>query len=206
VRSQVLIVTKTIIYLVRHGQTLWNIIKRTQGMRRVPLNRIGKRQAILLAKKLKDLPFNVIYASPALRTMQTARIIAPGKKIIPHPDIRELDRPAFEGLTHKQIRKRIPDIEQQWAQKGIDWRPPAGGESLREYQKRSIRAFKQLVRKHQGKQILVVTHGGPIKSIVHWLHGGNPKDFLHRRNPENAEVVRIVIHNGKSTIVRSVLK
>ena len=187
---------QTTIYLVRHGQTNWNLSKRFQGQRKVPINKVGKEQAKLLAKELKGTSFDVVYSSPILRAMQTARVLASKHTIITCKDLRELDRPKHEGLFSHQIKKLIPDIEAQWACDGIDWRSPLGGETLREYQTRSVKAFKDIIEKNNGKRILVVTHGGPLKAIVNWIHGGKPEDFLHVRNPENAECV-VIVQSGK---------
>ena len=192
---------KTTIYLVRHGQTNWNLSKKFQGQRKVPINRTGKEQAKKLASELKKVSFDVVYSSPVLRAIQTAQIIAPNHTIRQCKDVRELDRPKHEGLFPHQIKKLIPDIEAQWARDGIDWRSPLGGETLREYQARSINSFKDIVKKHPGKCVLVVSHGGPIKSIVHWLHGGKPEDFLHVRNPENAECVVVEGSQEKFKVV-----
>lgn len=196
---------KTIVYLVRHAETAWNVSGIFQGMRRVPLNRLGKKQAVFLAKKFSKHSFDVIYSSPALRTLQTARCIVPHKKIILDKELCELHRPIFEGRTHYQIMKIIPDIKQQWAEQGIDWKPKEGGESLRELQSRAIRIFTRVCKENAGKRILVVTHGSVIKSIVHFLHGGKPEDFLHRRGVENAEVV-CAVHNGKRAVVKKCFK
>lgn len=193
---------QTTVYLVRHGQTNWNLIKKFQGLRRVPINKVGKEQVKRLAKDLKGISFDVVYSSPVLRARQTAKILVPKHKIILNKDLRELDRRAHEGFTPEQIKKLIPDIEAQWARDNIDWRSPFGGETLREYQARSIKAFKEIVKKHKGKSILVVTHGGPLKAIVHFLHSGKPEDFLHVKNPENAECVVIVSAGNKSRVTK----
>lgn len=125
----------------------------------------------------------------------------PKQKVFIDVGFRERELKFFEGLTSKQLKKRFPDIEQQWARDGIDWRPPGGGETLREFQKRAIAAFKQLVRKNQGKRVLVVTHGSVMKAITHWLHGGKPEGYLHASKIENADVVRITT-NGKTIMNR----
>ncbi len=195
----------TKIYLVRHGQTNWNVRGIFQGQRKVCINNTGKEQVKRLAKALEGVSFDVVYCSPALRAMQTARILVPKSKLLFHRDFREFDRPTLEGLTQKKLKKIIPDVEEQWNRDGIDWRPPGGGETLREYQARSISAFKEIVKSNAGKTILIVTHGGPLKAIVHWLHGGKPEDFLHVKNPENAECV-VIMHSDKKTKITKAFK
>ena|SRR3989344_3381010 len=195
----------TTIYLIRHGQTNWNLSKKFQGQRKVPINKTGQAQAETLAEKLAGISFNSVYSSGVRRAIQTARIIAPKHKIMVDKDLRELDRPAHEGLVPEQIKALIPGMEEQWARDGIDWRSPLGGETLREYQTRSINSFKRIVKDNLGKCVLIVTHGGPLKSIVHWIHGGKPDDFLHVRNPENAECV-VIVHSRKKMRITKAFK
>ncbi len=190
---------------MRHGETAWNVSGRFQGMRRVPLNSLGKMQAVILAKKFLKISFDRVYASPALRTMQTARCIVPRNVIFADEELCELRRPIFEGRTHDQIVKLIPKIKQEWTAEGIDWKPKAGGESLRELQIRAIRFFTGVCKENAAKRILIVTHGSVIKSILHFLHGGKPEDFLHRRGVENAEVV-CAVHDGKRAVVKTCFK
>lgn len=182
------------IFIVRHGQTKWNLEKRAQGSRRVPINSEGKKQAEKLAQKFKKINLTAIYSSPALRTKQTAKIIAKEHKIKVVFDVLWIEciQGNLAGLTGDQMKKMIPNLEQQWAKDGIDWRPPGDGETIRELQNRTISAFNKLINKHNiDDVVLVVTHGGTIKSLVHYLHGGKPEDFFHAQAFENAEVVEI---------------
>jgi len=180
---------KTVMYLVRHGQTDWNVSGRVQGQNKVCLNGVGKQQAAEVAQLFKRVHLDVVYSSPVLRAMQTAQVIA--NKVVPAPEFREREIGELAGLVKEEILAKFPTIRRDQDKKGIDWTPPGSGETLREFQKRCIKGFQDLVQKNQGKKVLVVSHGGVIKSIVHWLHGGKPEEFLHIQNPENAEVVRI---------------
>lgn len=186
---------KTIMYLVRHGQTRWNVEKRVQGLKQVPLNKAGKKQALALKRKFQKIGLDRIYTSPALRTRQTAKIIANGMPFTVVTGFSEREMGVLTGLNGVEIKKLIPDIEEQWARDGIDWKPSKwDGETLREFQKRAITAFKNLIKQNKGKRVLVVAHGSVIKSLVHWLHGGKPEDYLHVKEIENAEIVCITIN------------
>lgn len=107
---------------------------------------------------------------------------------------------ALEGLTDEELKKLIPDVEQQWARDKIDWRPPGGGETVREFQKRCISAFRKRVKDNIGKIILIVTHGGVMRSIIHWLHGGKPEEFFQIISPENSEAVKITWNGRKYSV------
>ena len=71
-----------IFYIVRHGVTEWNALKKVQGSADIPLAKEG----ILLAEKtgeaLKEIPFDICFSSPLIRARQTAELIL-GKRNIP---------------------------------------------------------------------------------------------------------------------------
>ena len=67
------------LYLVRHGETDWNKVKRIQGQVDIPLNQFGKRLAEETAEGLRDIPFDLCISSPLSRAHETARIILYGK-------------------------------------------------------------------------------------------------------------------------------
>lgn len=188
---------KTTIYLVRHGQTEWNIKQRIQGNMPIPLSKTGHKQVKTLGQIFRCISIHAVHSSPVRRTMDTAKEILANP--IPCPEFEERKMGALEGLTLKEVKERIPDIERQWARDKIDWTPPGGGETVREFQQRCISAFKKLLKENKGKTILIVTHGGVIRSILHWLHGGKPEEFFHVLAPENAETVKIT-YNGKYCI------
>lgn len=186
------------IFIVRHGQTDWNIYERAQYTKAVPLNKTGKKQANNLAEKFKNVPLTHIYASPTLRTRQTARAISElhNLKVIDIPDFVERNPGTLTGLSPAEIRQMIPDLDKQRELYGIDWRPPEG-ETIREVTTRVLNAWKTILKKHsQNDCIILVIHGINIKCIVHYLHGGKPEDIFHTKSPENAEIVEIE-YDGK---------
>ncbi|OYT31489.1 hypothetical protein DRJ22_03680 [Candidatus Woesearchaeota archaeon] len=191
------------IYLVRHGQTEWNILRKIQGSKPVPLNETGRKQAEELGKKLAGLDFSVIYSSPALRTLETAKIIAKyhkGVEIIEVPDLVERSFGEFEGKSREELEK-IPGIKEAWKKQGIDWKPP-GGESIRELNRRVIKAFEKIAEKHKNNKnkILIVTHGGVFKIIILHLKNVSVECMFDIRTPENCEVVEIS-WDGEKAIV-----
>ena len=189
---------KTIVYLLRHGETAWNVEERIQGKMAVSLNETGRKQAKKLGEVFRCISLDSVHSSPVQRTMDTAKEIFATPLECPQFGEREMG--ALEGLTLKQLKAQIPDVEQQWARDKIDWKPPGKGETVREFQERCINSFKKIVKDNLGKTVLIVTHGGVIRSIVHWLHGGKPEEFFHIIGPENAEAVKITKTGKKYTI------
>ena len=190
------------IFLVRHGQTQSNVENRLQGSKGVPLNQVGEKQVAEVAQFFKNIPLTAVYSAPARRAKQTASSIAKfhnlSVKVI--RGFRERSHGKLEGKTEEQRKKLIPDIQKQWKHQGIDWRPP-GGETLRELQQRAIKAFNQIIKKHKlNDTILVASHGGTIKAVVHYVHGGKLEDYLHAKPIENTQIIEIEYDGNKARI------
>lgn len=106
------------IYLIRHGETEWNLKGRLQGSKDSPLTGHGMRQADIIATSLKKDPPAVLLASPLGRAAKTAKIISKGYDIPIETDERlsELRGGEAEGLTFAEIDARWPDLREHRAQ------------------------------------------------------------------------------------------
>lgn len=164
--------TTTRIGLIRHGETLWNRDGRWQGQAPVPLNDEGMLQAELLAAYLaaQHDTASVIYASDLKRTMQTAQAIAArlGCPVIPDRIWREIDVGEWQGLTVEEVRAWDPE---RLAVVAADpqRQPRPGGESWEQVGERGLQALLALPKAHAGERVLVVTHGGLIRSVLNRL-------------------------------------
>ncbi|MGH9360552.1 MAG: histidine phosphatase family protein [Thermoanaerobaculia bacterium] len=92
-------------WLVRHGESTWNLDERFQGGQGPPLSRRGHVQAAALAARVAGMAFTGFYTSPLSRARETAAVCAPMLGLIPEPnyDIRELGLGVWEGLTAKAV-------------------------------------------------------------------------------------------------------
>jgi broad specificity phosphatase PhoE len=156
---------KTVIYLIRHAayENPKQIFHgRLPGF---PLSAAGREQAKKLASALKKKPIAAVYASPLTRAQQTARIIARPFELSVKTDRRLLDiRTPIQGRPMQFIK----DI------KGEMYRPEfiaMGGERLREVFERMDACIRDLVRRHKGQSIVIVSHGDPIMSIRYRYQG-----------------------------------
>lgn len=181
----------TVVYLTRHGQTDWNVEKRNQGRLDVPINDVGKEQAEALRHFFEHIKFDKVFVSPLRRAKQTARIAAPDYDIVFLDDLQERAMGFMQGRKRSEWVKEFPDIAREQEEQGIDWKPPKGGETCRELQKRSIDCFNKIVSENDGRTLLIVTHGGVARSIIHYLHGGRPEDYFHRSRVGNCELIKI---------------
>lgn len=198
------------VYLLRHGETQWNVKKMTQGHARSQLNQTGKKQAKKAALFFKDMCLHTVYCSPLVRTVQTAKEVMKyhhPSKLVKCPEFAERYFGKLEGWTRKQLFKRIPDIEKQWKRDGLNWRPPGNGETIREQFIRVYAGFLKVVKKHKlGDTILIISHGGPIKCLLQKFHKGSlSKNIFNIRNPHNCEIIQ-VLWNKKPLRVRCLRK
>lgn len=149
--------TRTLIGLLRHGQTDWNIDFRLQGITDIPLNETGIAQAERAAQILRSADWDFIACSPLTRARQTAEIVS-SKLGFEEMAIEELllER-SFgdaEGMTHEQWKREFPD--------GM----PPGGESLQELRERANLLLEKLLVTYRGTRVLTVSHGALIRKLV----------------------------------------
>lgn len=153
------------IYIVRHGQTDWNVEKRNQGRIDIELNDEGKKQALKTKEKLNNIKFDKVFSSPLKRASKTAQIIT-DEEIILDERIIERDNGELEG-------KLVAEID-----KTIDFNDPLVGfgiENINDFKKRINGFFEEITTKYKGKNVLVVTHAG-VSIYAKCFFEGEPND------------------------------
>jgi broad specificity phosphatase PhoE len=156
----------TIIFIIRHGETDWNIHGRYQGQADPPLNSHGKQQAYQLSDQLSQQDINILYTSPLARAKETAIILSQelGIQIQEDPRLMEIHQGDWQTRLRSEIEGLYPDLFQQWQDDPWQVAPP-GGEHLHEVQKRVNLALDDIHRLHNGERIGIVTHRIPILLI-----------------------------------------
>jgi uncharacterized phosphatase len=148
----------TSLYLVRHGETDWNAQRRIQGSTDIPLNTTGRTQAATTGTLLARREWDGIYSSPLSRAFDTALIIA-GEVGLGTPTaigaIVERNYGEAEGLNWEQIDHMFPGDT-----------PVPGRETHEEVADRAIPALISLASSHPGEALIVVSHGGVIRSVL----------------------------------------
>jgi uncharacterized phosphatase len=155
---------QTVICLVRHGETDWNVAGRLQGREDIPLNAHGRAQARLTGRRLAADEWDLLVSSPLRRAWETAEIIGEAigiRQIVPEPALVERDYGRASGLTNAEVRAAFAD----------DAIP--GRESRDEVRSRSMAALGAILAANPGKRIVIVAHGGVIRAIVHALSDGD---------------------------------
>lgn len=162
----------TTLLLLRHGETPLTVERRFSGRggRDVGLTEDGRRQvsraATVLAERLDGTAVAAIVASPLLRTVQTAEIVAErlGTTVQPDDDLAEMAFGEWDGLTFPEARSADPDFFDRWIS---DPRVvPPGGESLAAVAARTESARRRLVEQFDEETVVLASHAMPIKTIV----------------------------------------
>ncbi len=184
----------TSLILVRHGETDWNVEGRYQGQADPPLNERGREQARKAASEIAGLRPDVIYSSPLRRAWETAQIIAEAAGIpraIPDPRLKEIAQGAWEGMLVTDIQRQFPEEFRLWQEHPWELEIP-GRESLRDLEKRVMEAVNDILAKHRGQKIVIVSHKQPIAIIkIHFQ--GIPREKIWEILPPNGgwEIIQI---------------
>lgn len=160
------------IYIIRHGQTDWNVAGKIQGRQDIPLNAAGRMQAQALAEGMRTRPVTAIYSSPQLRAMETAEAIAAlqGMAVRSLPQLVEIGYGQWEGRTAEDILTTDRELYESWWQHPATVAPP-GGETLNQVDERCRQAWSAIRGSMEG-DTAVVSHGGTLAHfIVHLLEG-----------------------------------
>ena len=166
---------------VRHGETEWNTVRRLQGHIDIPLNAVGRRQAAAAAARLSEQPFAACYSSDLSRALETASLLTSGLSVSPTPTValRERHYGCFQGLTYAEAAARYPDLYQKHLLHQAEFALPQGGESMAALHDRIQQLLRDLVARHQGEQVLLVTHGG-VLDVIHRIVTDSPLDTARR--------------------------
>ncbi|HET6370281.1 MAG TPA: histidine phosphatase family protein [Nitrospiria bacterium] len=181
----------SIVYL-RHGLTDYPDNRYYCDRKEDPaLNSKGLDQAERIVARLRDLPIIAAYVSPSRRAQETA---APTLKVFGLTptivkELRERDFGVWEGLTNEEIDQQFPDGRRMLVTNPMTY-APEGGENLINFGKRIDGFVNELIKRHKGETVLLVTHVGPIRAAVTTAIG-IPITHYRRLVVANGSVTRI---------------
>jgi probable phosphoglycerate mutase len=151
--------------LIRHAQSTWNAQGRIQGWADPPLSETGLDQARKLAQRLVADGHAVaaIYSSPLLRAWQTAEQLgqALGLSVQTDDRLKENDVGQLTGLTGMEVEQRFPE----WMaarRASLEWVQPPEGEGRDHFASRAVAVMSDIVARHAGQTVAVVSHGGTL--------------------------------------------
>lgn len=183
----------TIMLIVRHGETEWNLIGKHQGHLDSPLTESGIKQAYALGDGLFGKGIEVIYSSDLGRAIHTAEIIGTKLDLRVSVDsrLRERHLGSMQGLTNEEFRHRHPAEWTAFDSGDPDYCLP-GGESTRQRYERSVECVEELAQRHPGAKVLVVCHGGVLNGLFYKIIG-IPLTAPRRFSLFNAAINRISV-------------
>jgi broad specificity phosphatase PhoE len=171
----------TRVFLVRHGATVLSAEDRYAGSTDVSLSDEGRGQARALARRLAGEPVAAVYASPMVRTQETARLIVEGRglAVAAVPELRETDHGHWEEKTREEVKSRFPDEYVRWERDPFTF-APSGGETGLQVLARALPAFLAIVERHAGESVLVVSHKATIRLVIGALLGVELRGYRDR--------------------------
>lgn len=175
------------IYVIRHGQTEWNLARRMQGRLDSPLTHAGSEQAHQHGSLLKSLPpIEVMFVSPSGRTRETAYIINSYVRApVSYQDaLLERDLGIWSGLTVDELEDAFPRAWRERLEDPFNHRPPEG-ENLADMSARCA-GFLDGVLNSQARSVALVTHQVMSRVILSHLLGLTPEETVRVIHPNEA--------------------
>ena len=195
-------------YLLRHGETEWNRDKINMGHSDSPLTEPGIWQANELAWLLKSIDFSVVYSSDSPRAVRTARIVFGNRSgsMKKTAKLRERNFFHFEGMSSSEYHKINEEsfLAKNVLQEAERWKFKIAGcvESDDSLVMRVISKLQDIATAHNGENVLVSTHGGPIRHLLMKL-GYAPYGSLPGGSFKNAGYI-VIQSDGKELTIMEV--
>lgn len=198
------------LYMVRHGETIWNAQKKLQGTSDIALGQAGIDLAILTGKGMADIPFTRVYTSPLKRACHTAQLIIDENnsnahvEIVKEPRIREMAFGIYEGHCYSQAGWDMPDenFRNFFTNSGA-YQKPEGGESFEEVILRAGNFIDEMAGESymNNENILVASHGAMIKAMVNYVTGNSVDTYWGEGVHRNCGVTILEIKDGVANIL-----
>lgn len=173
---------RTVVYLIRHGQTAWNVEEVFRGRADVPLDEQGRRQAHAVAQALTNDAVSAVYSSPLQRAALTAQPIASAHGVETQIEERltDLHFGEWEGKPLTEVRATWPDVFARWERDPGSVTFP-GGESLPVVRRRALAAIEDIAARHVGKAVAAVSHRVVTKVLLCAVLGLDDSHFWQIR-------------------------
>ena len=171
------------LYVVRHGETVWNLEKKVQGITDIPLTDKGRKEAEELQELISTLNLDVVISSPLERTRETAKILVNSRLPINTDDrIKERDWGMNEGA--------LIDTVDTWDCWDVILNTKVQNiECIQDFMYRVSNFIEEIKIKYKDKNVLVVTHSA-VSRVIHYLLGTIPEDAnLSRIDIPNLRII-----------------
>lgn len=179
------------IYIMRHGETIWNHKGIIQGRSSNRLSNKGKEQVNIQSNNFKDIDFDLIISSPVFRAVQTSKIMQKNQdcKVLKNEKITEID----QGVFAKRLKSSM--TEQDW--KNYHSKSKEFGLETNDEIFLRVKSFAEEIKeKYKNKTILVVTHRAIAKLLLNILRNENRthEELFNWDIFDNAEIHEVIIN------------
>ena len=202
------------LYIVRHGQTEWNVLEKFQGQLNSPLTPEGIKKIEKTASELKNIKFEAVYTSELGRTISTAKIILQNNNfekiknknekltLYKLSELNEINFGEWQGMNFKEIFIKYPEEAhnyfcdvKNYTAKNIK------GEELKDGLERFLKGLKKIRSNHEYGNILIVTHGTVLELFFNYIQNKKAHDLDERKLIGNGEYKIFTLENEKYKIL-----
>jgi broad specificity phosphatase PhoE len=182
----------TTLYLVRHGRTMANLEGRFAGRIDEPLIEEGVAQAAAAGRLLAHEDIKTVYASPMLRTVQTAAIMAEffGAEVVQDEGLAEINIPHWDGRLKDELMQDYGSGYPLWKE-APDRFCLKGAEGLSDVTQRARRCVEKIMARHQGSSVAAVTHLAVMRCLI-LCYAGRPLSDYRRVEVGNADPLALI--------------
>lgn len=195
------------IYIIRHGETDWNKVRRLQGRSDIPLNDEGRRLARITGKALEKVAFRCVYTSPLIRAKETAMLVKGDRDIpvIEDARLQEISFGIYEGHCCAKEHYEIPDPDfMNFFERPELYQPPKGAESIEDLCARTTDFLQELVHTTQynnDEAVLVSTHGAALRGLLSSVQKTDVAHFWQGGVHKNCAVTILDATDGRITLL-----
>ena len=194
------------LYIVRHGETEWNVIKRFQGQLNTPLTEKGIKKLKETGKKLENVTFEEIYTSELERTVNSAEIILNENrgyknkklKLKKLAELNEVYFGVWQGLKYEEVFLKYPEEANNYFYNVKNYKAEnVKAENLKDALERFLRGINKILDSHKSGNILVVTHGTVFEMFINYVGNSSIFDIDERTLMGNGDYKIFCYENGK---------
>ena len=194
------------LYIVRHGETEWNVIKRFQGQLNTPLTEKGMEKLGKTGKKLKNILFDQVYTSELERTVNSAEIILNENngyknnklELQKLAELNEVYFGVWQGLTYEEVFLKYPEEANNYFYNVKNYNAEnVEAENLKDALERFLKGINKILNRHKSGNILVVTHGTVFEMFINYVENKSIFDIDERTLMGNGDYKVFSYKDGK---------
>ena len=194
------------LYIVRHGETEWNVIKRFQGQLNTPLTEKGMEKLKETGKNLENVLFEEVYTSELERTVNSAEIILNENRGYKNKkmelkkltELNEVHFGVWQGLKYEEVFLKYPEEANNYFYNVKNYKAEnVKAENLKDALERFLRGINKILDNHKSGNILIVTHGTVFEMFINYVGNSSIFDIDERTLMGNGDYKIFSYEDGK---------